>query len=159
VLAFLPRYAGLEDPVADVRAASVAAVAWLSETGAVTLVADDQGMRVGGHLLETAGGHVGEGGHLVVANGSARRNDAAPGYFDERAVPFDDAVLEALSTPDAEALAAMDVALADALLVGNPAGLVRLGALLRGARTVAVDHVSDPFGVAYWVARWEAPDR
>ena len=51
VLAFLPEYAGLEDPVADVRAASVAAAAWVAEAGPVTLVADDQGSRVGRHLL------------------------------------------------------------------------------------------------------------
>ena len=51
VLAFLPEYAGLEDPVADVRAASVAAAAWVAEAGPVTLVADDQGARVGRHLL------------------------------------------------------------------------------------------------------------
>ena len=51
VLAFLPEYAGLEDPVADVRAASVAAAAWVAEAGPVTLVADEQGSRVGRHLL------------------------------------------------------------------------------------------------------------
>ena len=61
VLAFLPEYGGIEDPVADVRAASLAAVAWLAEAGPVTVVADAQGTRVGRHLVRTAGGIVGEG--------------------------------------------------------------------------------------------------
>ena len=100
VLAFLPEYAGLEDPVAEVRAASTVAAAWVADAGAVTVVAGDQGGRVGRHLLEVVGGHAGEGGYLVVANGTARRNDTAPGYVDERAIPFDDAVLAALSAPD-----------------------------------------------------------
>ena len=155
VLAFLPEYAGLEDPVADVRTASVAAAAWVAEAGPVTLVADDQGSRVGRHLL--GGAPEGDGpAYLVVANGSARRSDAAPGYVDDRAVPFDDAVEAALRAPDPEALARLDVAVAGELLVGNPEGLVRLGELVRGTRTAGVDYVGDPFGVAYWVARWES---
>jgi hypothetical protein len=155
VLAFLPEYAGLVDPVAEVRAASLAAAAWVAEAGPVTVVGDPQGERVGRRLLAAAGREGGDGSsYLVVANGSARRSDTAPGYVDERAVPFDDAVLEALRSPDPEALAELDIGLAEELLVGNPSGLVRLGALLRGTRTVAVDHTSDPFGVAYWVVRW-----
>jgi len=156
VLAFLPEYAGLEDPVAEVRAGSHAAVAWVAEAGPVTLVADDQGARVGRHLLSLAGAAEGEGpAYLVVANGSARRNDTAPGYVDERAVPYDSAVEAALRSPDPDVLAGLDTELAAALLVGHPAGLVRLGTLLRGLRTVGVDYADDPYGVAYWVARWE----
>ncbi len=159
VLAFLPEYAGLEDPVAEVRAASLAAVAWLGETGPVTLVADDQGARIGRHLLGSVGVAEGAGSsYLVVANGSARRNDTAPGYVDERAVPFDDAILAALRAPDPDVLAGLDVALADELLVGNAAGLVQLGERLRGMRTVGVDFADDPYGVAYWVARWQSRD-
>jgi hypothetical protein len=158
VLAFLPEYAGQVDPVAEVRAASLAAAAWVGEAGPVTVVGDPQGTRVGRRLLAQSGAEEGAGSaYLVVANGSARRNDTAPGYVDERAVPFDDRVLAALAAPDPEALAGLDVELAEALLVGHPAGLVRLGELLRGARTVGVDHVSDPFGVAYWVVGWEGP--
>jgi len=157
VLAFLPEYAGQEDPVAAVRAASVAAAAWVAEAGPVTVVADEQGARVGRHLL--GGAQEGDGSsYLVVANGSARRNDGAPGYVDARAVPFDDAVEAALRAPDPEALTRLDVGLASELLVGNPDGLVRLGELLRGARTVGVDYDGDPYGVAYWVARWESAE-
>ena len=156
VLAFLPEYGGIEDPVADVRAASLAAVAWLAEAGPVTVVADAQGTRVGRHLVRTAGGIVGDGSAcLVVANGSARRSDTAPGYLDQRAVPFDEAVETALRGPDPDALADVDVALGLALLAGNPAGLVELGGLLLGLDTVGVDYAADPYGVAYWVVRWE----
>jgi hypothetical protein len=32
---------------------------------------------------------------------------------------------------------------------------VRLGELLRGLRTVGVDYAGAPYGVGYWVVRWE----
>jgi hypothetical protein len=156
VLALLPEYASLEDPVAEVRAAAEAAVAWVAREGPVTLVADAQGIRVGRHLLARGGGTEGAGSaYVVVANGSARRNDTAPGYVDSRAVPFDASVEAALRAPDPDALSGLDVGLARQLLAGNPAGLVRLGDLLQRARTVGVDYADDPYGVAYWVARWE----
>ena len=159
VLAFLPEYAGQVDPVAEVRAASLAAVAWLGEAGPVTVVADAQGERVGRHLLAATGTAEGDGAsYLVVANGSARRNDTAPGYVDERAVPFDAATEAALRAPDPGALRSLDVELAQALLVGNPSGLVHLGTLLRGAGPALVDCADDPYGVLYWVMRWEAID-
>ena len=159
VLAFLPEYAGQEDPVPEVRAAAEAAVAWVAQEGPVTLVADAQGARVGVQLLGRGGATEGDASsYVVVANGSARRNDSAPGYVDERAVPFDDAVEAALRAPDAEALSRLDVELAQRLLVGNPAGLVRLGSLLRDVRTIGVDYADDPYGVAYWVARWESAE-
>ncbi len=59
VLAFLPEYAGQVDPVPDVRAASLAAVAWLAEEGPVTVIADEQGGRVGRHLLSVCRGRRG----------------------------------------------------------------------------------------------------
>ena len=155
VLAFLPEYAGQVDPVPDVRAAALAAVAWLAEEGPVTVVADEQGARVGRHLLGAAGAADGEGSsYLVVANGSARRHDTAPGYVDVRAIPYDAAVEAALRAPDPDALEGIDVELGRALLVGNPDGLVRLGTLLRGADPALVDYADDPYGVQYWVMRW-----
>ena len=157
VLALLPEYAGQEDPVPEVRAAALAAAGWLAETGPVTVVGDEQGCRVGRHLL--AGAAEGDGSaYLVVANGSARRNDTAPGYVDERAVSFDAAVEAALSEPDPAALEGLDVDLAAALLVGNPAGLVRLGTLLRRAGPPMMDYAGDPYGVQYWVMRWTVVD-
>jgi hypothetical protein len=157
VLALLPEYAGQEDPVPEVRAAALAAATWLVEAGPVTVVGDEQGSRVGRHLL--AGAAEGDGSaYLVVANGSARRTDTAPGYVDDRAVPFDTALEAALREPDPGALEGLDVDLAAALLVGNPAGLVRLGTLLRRAGPPMVDYAGDPYGVQYWVMRWTVVD-
>ncbi len=157
VLALLPGYAGQEDPVPEVRAVALAAAAWLAEAGPVMVVGDEQGSRVGRHLLSGAAEGAGQA-YLVVANGSARRNDTAPGYLDERAVPFDAAVEAALRAPDPTALADLDADLAAALLVGNPAGLVRLGTLLRRAGPPMVDYAGDPYGVQYWVMRWTVVD-
>ena len=156
VLAFLPEYAGQVDPVADVRAAARAAVAWLAEAGPVAVVADEQGTRIGRRLLADvhASEAVDAAACLVVANGSARRNDTAPGYVDERAVPYDAAVEAALRAPDPAALARVDASLGDELLVGNTAGLARLGTLLRGAGPAMVDYPDDPYAVQYWVMRW-----
>ena len=161
VLALLPEYAGLADPVAGVRSSARAAVAWLVEAGGpLAVVGDDQGSRVGRHLLAEAGaapaapGAAEVASYLVVGNGSARRNEHAPGYLDDRAVPFDAAVEAALRAPDLEALARIDTALARALLVGGVDGLVRLGTLLRGAGPAVVDYADDPYGVQYWVMRW-----
>ena len=157
VLALLPAYAGQEDPVPEVRASALAAVAWLAEAGPVTVVGDEQGSRVGRHLLAGAAEGAGSA-YLVVANGSARRSDTAPGYLDERAVPFDAAVEVALREPDHATLEGLDVDLAAVLLVGNPAGLVRLGTLLRRAGPPMVDYAGDPYGVRYWVMRWTVVD-
>ena len=157
VLALLPGYAGQEDPVPEIRAAALAAAAWLAEAGPVTVVGDEQGSRVGRHLL--AGAAEGDGSaYLVVANGSARRSDTAPGYVDDRAAPFDAAVETALREPDPAALEGVDVDLAAALLVGNPVGLVRLGTLLRRAGPPMMDYAGDPYGVQYWVMRWTVVD-
>ncbi len=161
VLALLPEYAGLEDPVAELRSAVRDAAAWLAEiVGPVAVVADEQGARVGRHLLAEAGATVADGGgagaaaYLVVANGSARRNEQAPGYIDTRAVPFDAAVEAALRGPDPDVLADLDVETATQLLCGGVAGLVLLGTLLRGAGPAMVDYADDPYGVQYWAMRW-----
>jgi hypothetical protein len=171
VLALLPEYAGLVDPVPELRAACLAAVAWLAEGGPVTVVADPQGERVARALLEAAGvstrsapgglaaqpaGAAGGGAaYLVVANGSARRAERAPGHLDERAATFDDALEKALRGPDPQALASIDAALGAELLAGNVAGLVALGELVTSGYDVTVDYADDPFGVQYWVMRWQ----
>ena len=158
VLALLPEYAGLTDPVAELREACVAAVSWL--TGPVEIVADAQGRRVAEHLLavcSTGSTDEGAGGtsYLVVANGSACRSEKAPGHLDERSFGFDEELDKALRTPDRATLAGLDEALGAELWAGNVAGLRRLGELLVGAGAAAVDYANDPFGVQYWVMRWE----
>jgi hypothetical protein len=66
---------------------------------------------------------------LAVGDGSTRRGPAAPGYLDERAVPFDDAVRRAVRDGDMAALAGLDP---------DPA--------------TQISYAADPFGVAYLVA-------
>jgi hypothetical protein len=158
VLALLPEYAGLTDPVAELRAACLAAVSWLvDEGGRVSVVADAQGRRVAESLLgvvSTSSTTEGPGGVLVVANGSAKRGEKAPGYLDERAFGYDATIGAALRAPDPEALGDLDVVLGEELLAGNVAGLRALSRVLTPGHRASVDYDGDPFGVQYWVVRW-----
>lgn len=159
-LALLPEYAGLQDPLEVLRAACRTAVAWLCEPGdQVTALGSEQGLRVARHLLEEAGGAHAPAGEcasalLVVANGSARRTERAPGHLDPRAAEFDADLGRALTRPGPAALAGLDPALAGELWADVDA-LRRLGAeVLGGGEGVTVDYDDDPFGVQYWVVRW-----
>ena len=180
VLALLPEYAGLVDPVAELRAACLDAVGWLVEGGEpVTVVADPQGQRVAAALLAAVGalhagstgvvgalhaGSAGDQGHftpgrqggrqLVVANGSARRSEKAPGHLDERALAFDAALDLALRTPDPTALAEVDERLGTELLGANIPGFRTLGGILSDKHETTAGYADDPFGVQYWVMRW-----
>src|SRR5690606_40923793 len=53
---------------------------------------------------------------VVVANGSARRGEKAPGHLDERSFDFDAGIDKALRDGDGTALTAVDAALAVDLL-------------------------------------------
>lgn len=152
VLALLPEYASLDDPVAELRAACLSAVSWLGPD--VTVLADEQGARVGRSLLEAASHRPPAAGsdtsYLVVGNGSACRSERAPGHLDERAHPFDAALGVALSSSD------MDwpsFGLGKDLLASLD-GIDRLRELLPTAYQAVVDYADDPFGVQYWVMRW-----
>ncbi|MGN0065975.1 MAG: hypothetical protein ACI379_17200 [Nocardioides sp.] len=154
-LALLPEYAGQEDPVAPLRAAALDAVAALGD--AVVLASSPQAVRVGAHLLSAAG-HAAvdelpaqwSGPFLVVANGSAKRTDKAPGHFDERAEAFDAEVAERIRTGGA---ADLDAGLA-ADLWADVAALADLERhLVLDPATVEVTYDDDPYGVQYWVVR------
>ncbi|KRA39443.1 hypothetical protein ASD81_07900 [Nocardioides sp. Root614] len=145
VLALLPRYASLEDPVAELRAACLAAVGRLGPRIRV-VASGGSGGRVGAALVRAAGSLVVESdetGLLVVANGSGRRTEKAPGHFDERAEGFDAALRADLGSADPGLAAELwaDVAALDALA---------------GRTLVEADVLYDdlPFGVQYWVAVW-----
>lgn len=125
VLALRPEYASLIDPVADLRAAVDAAVGWAGPEGLV-----------------------------VVGNGSAKRAEKAPGHLDERAEGFDAALRDALAEPSPEALRAIDPALAEELWA-SVESLGTLADALEGARLVSVDYDDAPYGVQYWVMRWQ----
>ena len=119
VLALRPEYASIDDPVADLRKAVDEATAWLGD------------------------------GKLVVANGSAKRTEKAPGHVDERAEAFDEALGAALRAGD---LAGLDLSLADELWA-DVAGLDALAGLR--ATDVQVDYNDAPYGVQFWVVRWQ----
>jgi hypothetical protein len=158
-LALLPEYASIDDPVAELRAAVGAATDWLLETGPVVGIAGNAaGQKVARHLVGDPDEAV--PGLLVVAGGSAKRTEKAPGAFDERAEAFDSALGKALAAGDLEALAAIDLDLAAELWAGDDAlVLAALGRrLLRGGTRVAavqVDFDDAPYGVQYWVVRYE----
>lgn len=181
--ALLASYAGITDPVAELRAASLEAVAWLvarsrrivilgAAVDPVNLargVVDPLSLRVGRSLLagdvavvesEQPGPlpDLRDGdGLLVVADGSARRGEKAPGHIDERSFAFDASIEQALTSGDTAALAALDAGLGAELLVGGVPALRALGARVGAAGRVEsaqIDYAADPFGVQYWVVRW-----
>ena len=123
VPALLPRYASIDDPLPELRKAVDEARAWLGD------------------------------GLLVVANGSAKRTEKAPGHFDERAEAFDAALGEALRAGDLEALSGLDRVLAGELWA-DVDGLIALGDLGR-ITDAHVDYDDAPYGVQYWVVRWQ----
>ena len=149
VLALLPEYAGIEDPVADLRAACERAVGWLS--GDVTVLASAQGRRVAHHLLDRVPRTGDAPTYLAVGNGSARRTEKAPGHVDDRALAFDDALGAALRSGT---LADLDLGLSAELWADTDA-IASLAQVLPPGLPATVDLEADPFGVQYWVARWE----
>lgn len=154
VPALLPSYASLDDPVAELRAACLDAVATLGP--AVRVIAPSTpGARVAEHLLGVLGAEVAHDGAdlLVVGNGSAKRTEKAPGHFDERAEAFDASLRSALLAPAPEALRVLDLALAEELWA-DVAGLVEVADLLQPGMTVDVRYDDAPYGVQYWVVRW-----
>jgi hypothetical protein len=96
---------------------------------------------------------------LVMADGSARRGEKAPGHLHPDAVSFDERIESALRSGDAEALAALDPEVGQELWCeGVPAFRV-LGEVARDRELVAyVTHAEAPYGVAWWVARWDLTD-
>jgi hypothetical protein len=112
----------------------------------------------------------GRTGLLVVGDGSARRNEKAPGYFDPRAESFDAQVENALATGNPDELLVVDAGLADALMVGGlSAWRAAAGSALRETGGAApgetggtapagwsgrVHLAAAPYGVGYFVASW-----
>ncbi|PVG84869.1 hypothetical protein DDE18_02505 [Nocardioides gansuensis] len=166
VPALLSRYASLTDPVPELRAACVSAVAWLVEHDDARIVAaDDQARRIGEELLaqglagrvasasERIETRIETGNILVMANGSARRSEKAPGHLDERSFGFDSEVEAALAAGDAAALGGLDARLGAELLASGIGALATLADLT--VTRAVMDYADDPFGVRYWVVRWE----
>lgn len=140
------------------------------------------GQRVGEHLLDLAGGIVaddvavvpwdspveqcrtagtelGRGGAgtasalVVVADGSARRGEKAPGHLDERAFAFDDALVGALRGGDPATLLDLDPVLgADLLAHGRVPLQVAAAAMGDGGWRCERCDTGDAFGVLHVVA-------
>jgi hypothetical protein len=89
----------------------------------------------------------------VVANGTAKRSEKAPGHLDDRCAPFDAVVDEALRAGDPAPLAALDADLGADLWAFDVPAFRELGRL-PGPFQAEVDYAGDPFGVQYWVVRW-----
>lgn len=158
-LALLPSYGGIEDPVADLRAACLEAVRWLGLGFGVH--GSWQGLRLAKHLSQELGAPLAlpDGEHppqmLVVANGSAKRTERAPGHLDDRAVAFDNALRAALLAGNLGDLSDFDQALAQELWA-DVDSLVWLGQEIDvDPASVQVDYDDDPYGVQYWVMRME----
>ncbi len=108
-------------------------------------------------VARTVAGTPGRVAVVVMADGSARRGERAPGHLDERAFGYDDEIGSALADGDARALLALDASLGAELLVQGRAALAVLGALGRsagGPASTRVTYRDDPFGVLYTVATW-----
>ncbi|NYG57522.1 hypothetical protein BJ980_000445 [Nocardioides daedukensis] len=168
VPALLPEHAGLVDPVAELRTACLSALGSLAgrSPSRIEVLADsDLGQRVAASLLDAVGfaGTIvavdpqvatDASAVVVVANGSARRGEKAPGHLDERSFDFDAGIDKALRDGDGTALTAVDAALAVDLLADGISALTALGRLVPAANDVDVLYADDPFGVSYWVVSW-----
>lgn len=154
---------GADDGVAPTLPLSLTLGAWLLEraayggavegSGIPAALGPDGAARLGRRLA----GQADRVGLLVMADGSARRSAAAPGYVDERAPTFDAAVAAALKDADADALLALDARLAVELMAaGRASWQVLAGAAQAGDATWSADLLYDdaPFGVGYVVASW-----
>jgi len=93
---------------------------------------------------------------IVMADGSACRGEKAPGHLHPDAIPFDEAIERALRTGDVDALAGIDPTQAHELWCEGAAGFHVLSEIARG-RQIATDvsYADAPYGVAWWVARWD----
>jgi hypothetical protein len=93
---------------------------------------------------------------LLVGDGSARRNEKAPGHLDERAAGFDAAVARAIADGDVDALGSLDAELAAELLCAGAPAWRWLAAQI-GSRSVTEAELlvdSAPYGVGYFVGYW-----
>jgi hypothetical protein len=119
-------------------------------------VTDDEPPGTCTELGTRIAGSAGKVALLAMADGSARRGPKAPGYFDDRSIPFDAAVTRAVREGDLDALLAVDPVLARELMAtGRPCWQVLAGALHGTKPSSEIIYSDDPFGVAY-LAAWLA---
>ncbi|MGL4745680.1 MAG: hypothetical protein ACRCXL_15005 [Dermatophilaceae bacterium] len=160
-------------PVAECRARGAEIAAGSAPSGLE--VGEESSRPVTGGVVSAAEAGGASSVLVVVADGSARRGEKAPGYLDDRAFGFDDALVAALRDADPAALLALDATLAADLLAHGRAPLQVAAAAMAGtsapgaeATASAADfHATDaaplwrcerldepdPFGVLYAVAQ------
>ncbi len=91
-----------------------------------------------------------------MADGSACRSEKAPGHLHPDAIPFDDAIDRALRNGDVDTLATIDLEQAHELWCEGAACFHVLAEVARGRHIAAdVSYADAPYGVAWWVARWD----
>jgi hypothetical protein len=93
---------------------------------------------------------------LAMGDGSAKRSTEAPGYLDERATPFDQAIVAALTSGDAATVLETAPETAESLwAAGLPAWQALFGALgPNGTVDAKVRYDKAPRGVGYFVVDW-----
>lgn len=131
-------------------------VGWVGETLGVE-VAETESPAVCSGLGSGLADESGRTVLLVMADGTARRGPSAPGYTDPRSIGYDDGWIDAVASVDVGALAGLDVALAQDLMMAGRAPLqVLAGAAATAAAAWQADlrWTGDPYGVAYAVATW-----
>ncbi|WP_433254175.1 class III extradiol dioxygenase subunit B-like domain-containing protein [Streptosporangium sp. CA-135522] len=101
-------------------------------------------------LGERLAGVPGRVGMLVMADGSARLTEKSPGYLDERAQPYNAAIVAALARAEVPALDPREAA--ELWVAGRAALQVLAGAGGRLNGEILYDDA--PYGVGYFVARW-----
>ncbi|MBM6402993.1 hypothetical protein JQN72_01860 [Phycicoccus sp. CSK15P-2] len=109
---------------------------------------------LGEHLAGSAPGQP----LVVVADGSARRGEKAPGHLDERAFAVDGSVVAALRSGDLDPVRRLDPALCADLLLHGRAPLQVLAARSPGPVVPVALEADDPWGVLHVVARLQLPE-
>lgn len=121
------------------------------------VVADDltsaQCADLGGELASSAG----RVALLVMGDSTARLSEKAPGYLDERAAGYDDAVAGALGRADTAALLALEPQPARDLMAAGRAPWQVLAGAADGlpSPTVEAGWRGAPYGVSYQVFTWK----
>jgi len=96
---------------------------------------------------------------LVMGDGSARRTEKSPGWYDPDAVAFDDLVTTALASGDGKALLDLDVTVGERVLAAGLTSWLSAGEILAGIPMAGQVHYAQaPFGVFYVVASWVRAD-
>jgi len=168
----------MSDPLSELRQAVVEATTWLAERSPARLVmlgdgpepasvargvsaslarrvADSHLGQAGftGELVETLDDS--DAGLLVLANGSARRGEKAPGHLDDRAFAYDALIEQALADGDLQTLRGLDADLGSDLMASGISALQQVATSVGEVGDSTTLYADDPFGVRYWVVTWE----